>query len=58
MQLCGFYYIIWYSICILVIIPCNFNSFNAILCRLQGVLVSKKYLMGSDVDISSLYYYK
>ena len=58
MQLCGFHYIIWYNICILVIIPIYFNCFIAIPCGLQGVSVSKKYQMDLDVDISSLYYHK
>ena len=49
-QLCG---ITRYSITILVIVPMYFNYFNALLCGLQGVLVAKKYQMGSDVDIST-----
>ena len=59
MQLCGLHHcIIWYSICILVIIPINFNCFIAILYGLQAVPVAKDYQMGSDVNISSLYYHK
>ena len=58
MQLCGFHCIIWYSICILAIIPLSFNCFMAILCGLQGVSVTKKYHMGLDVNISSFYYHK
>ena len=58
MQLCGFHFIIWYSICILVMFPMYFIYFNALLCGPQGVPVDKKYQMGSDVDISSSYYHK
>ena len=53
MQLCGFHCIIWYSICILVIVPMYFINFNILLCDLQGVPVAKKYQMGSDVNIST-----
>ena len=35
-----------------------FDSFYAILCGSQGVLVAKKYQMSSDVNISSLFYHK
>ena len=51
MQLCGFHSIIWYSICLLVIIPINFIYFNAL-------PVAKKHQMVLDIDISSLYYHK
>ena len=50
MQPCGFHCIIWYSICILVIIPIYFINFNALLCGLQWVPVVKKYQMGSDIN--------
>ena len=58
MQLCGLNSIICNSICILVIIPINFNYFTAILCGLHGVPVAQKHQMGPDVNISSLYYDK
>ena len=56
MQLCGFHCISWYSIYILVILPMYFYCFNTLLCVPQGVSMTKKYQMGSDVDISSSYY--
>ena len=56
MQLCGFHYITWYSICILVIFLMYFYYFNALPCVPQGVPVANKYQMCSDIDISSSYY--
>ena len=53
MQLRGFHCIIWYRICILVIIPIYFINFTAILCDQEPVAVANKYQMWSDVIITN-----
>ena len=51
MQLCGFHYITWYSICIMVIFPMYFYCFGVLPCVPQGVPVPNKCQMSLDINI-------